>query len=228
MSKAAYQIKPANLPLGRPKNSAKRDGIIRAATALFMTKGYELTSMEAVALKADVSKITIYNHFSDKDELFKCVIQSRCAKLAIFNSYADLASQHPEPALIAIGKSFATLMYNPDSIRLHRIMISEAARHSKTVRLFYESGPQRVKTVFSDLLRQWVDKNLLVISDIAKAAEHYFSLLKGEMHMKVCFGIAAPPSPEELEPHIDAAVSVFLSAYQSKAPPPCQPKHRPD
>jgi TetR/AcrR family transcriptional repressor of mexJK operon len=44
---------------GRPKDTAKREEIVAAATDLFMQKGYELTSMEAVARQAGVSKLTI-------------------------------------------------------------------------------------------------------------------------------------------------------------------------
>jgi TetR/AcrR family transcriptional repressor of mexJK operon len=212
----SHHTQDIRLSVGRPKDASKRDGIIRAATNLFMSKGYELTSMEAVAAKAGVSKITIYNNFVDKDELFKQVIQSRCNALAVIGAFADMAERKPQDALIEIGKNFAALMYNADSIRLHRIMLSEATRRTKTVQLFYEAGPHRVKKLFSDLLQQWVNKGVLKIIDIPKASEHYFSLLKGEMHVKVCLGIAATPTSEELAPHIAAAVRVFMSAYQPR------------
>ena len=64
---------------GRPKDSVKREEIVSAATLLFMENGYGLTSMEAVAKQAGVSKLTIYSHFADKSELFRAIIQQRHA-----------------------------------------------------------------------------------------------------------------------------------------------------
>src|ERR1700685_3610870 len=85
---------------GRPKDSAKREGIVRAATALFMKDGYELTSMDAVAKKADVSKLTIYSHFADKSDLFREVIRCRCDKSAMPECFLALAQESPEEALL--------------------------------------------------------------------------------------------------------------------------------
>ena len=84
---------------GRPKDSAKREDIVVAATRLFMEKGYELTSMEAVAGEANVSKLTIYSHFADKNQLFRAIIQYRCEKIGMPDSFLAEASLTPEEAL---------------------------------------------------------------------------------------------------------------------------------
>ena len=48
-------------------NSRKR--ILKASRKLFSQKGYEETMMEDIAKKAEVSKATIYNYFSNKESL---------------------------------------------------------------------------------------------------------------------------------------------------------------
>lgn len=48
-------------------NSRKR--ILKASRKLFSQKGYEETMMEDIANKAEVSKATIYNYFSNKESL---------------------------------------------------------------------------------------------------------------------------------------------------------------
>ena len=50
---------------GRPKDQAKRLAILEAAKTLFMRNGYEGSSMDAIAAEAGVSKLTVYNHFTD-------------------------------------------------------------------------------------------------------------------------------------------------------------------
>ena len=208
--------KPAPSGLGRPKDISKREDIVRAAGVLFMNKGYELTSMEAVAQKADVSKLTIYSHFADKDELFKEVIRLRCDKLAMPESYLALAKEPVEKGLLKLASNFTTLVFNPDSIRLHRIMQGEAQRHPRVIQIFYEAGPKRVKSAFADLLKAWVKQGQLSIPDVTRATQQFFSLLKGEMLSKIILCCATEPTKRELALHVRASVTFFLAAYQTK------------
>ena len=41
----------------------------------FLTHGYTATSMDRIAIAANVSKATIYSHFRDKTDLFAAIIQ---------------------------------------------------------------------------------------------------------------------------------------------------------
>jgi TetR/AcrR family transcriptional repressor of mexJK operon len=202
---------------GRPKDSAKREGIVRAANALFMKNGYTLTSMESVAKKADVSKLTIYSHFANKDDLFKEVIRQRCDKLGSPESFMALANEPVEKALLQLGINFTTHIFTQDSLRLHSIMQAEAARHPKVVQIFFEAGPKRVRTAFGALLKQWHDQKQLHIPDITKATEQFFSLLKGEMMMRIMLLQMPLPSDAARKAHVRATVEFFLAAYQPKS-----------
>jgi len=199
--------------VGRPKDAGKRDNIVRAANSLFMKNGYSLTSMEAVAKNADVSKLTIYSHFANKDELFKEVIRLRCDKLAAPESFMALADQPVEKSLLKLGIDFTSLVFRPDSIRLHCIMQAEAARHPKVVQIFYETGPKRVRSEFAKLLQEWNNQKKLIIPDASKASNQFFSLLKGEMLMQVILLRMPMPSETELKEHVRTTVDFFLSAY---------------
>jgi TetR/AcrR family transcriptional repressor of mexJK operon len=198
---------------GRPKDAAKREGIVRAANILFMKNGYSLTSMEAVARNASVSKLTIYSHFANKDELFKEVIRKRCEGLATAESFMALAKEPVEEALLRLGLNFTLLVFTPDSIRLHRIMQAEAVRHPKVVRIFYETGPKHVRSEFARLLQAWQEQKQLNIPDPAKASDQFFSLLKGEMLVQVTLLGMPMPNEAELKKHVRATVDFFLSAY---------------
>ena len=47
----------------------RMEDIVTAAFEIFLEKGYEGTSMEAIASKAQISKGGLYHHFSSKDEI---------------------------------------------------------------------------------------------------------------------------------------------------------------
>jgi TetR/AcrR family transcriptional regulator of autoinduction and epiphytic fitness len=53
----------------------KREAIVMAAIAEFRDRGFEITSMDRIAARAEVSKRTVYNHFPSKEELFAEILQ---------------------------------------------------------------------------------------------------------------------------------------------------------
>mgnify|MGYP001801112976 CR=1 FL=1 len=53
---------------------AKKEQILKGALQVFLLDGYEGTSMDRVAEKAGVSKITIFKYFLDKKILFTILI----------------------------------------------------------------------------------------------------------------------------------------------------------
>ncbi len=54
------------MTVGRPKDLEKRKRILESAKILFLECGYHGCSMNKIAQKADVTKLTVYNHFQDK------------------------------------------------------------------------------------------------------------------------------------------------------------------
>ena len=62
----------------RQVNTRKGDAILKAATALFLQDGFEKTSMDAIALKAGVTKQTVYSHYQSKEQLFTRMISDLC------------------------------------------------------------------------------------------------------------------------------------------------------
>lgn len=53
----------------------KRQAVIDAAIEEFLLAGFEATSMDRIAARADVSKRTVYNHFRSKEVLFEEILR---------------------------------------------------------------------------------------------------------------------------------------------------------
>lgn len=54
------------------RSSQTRDKILNAAIALFARQGFEGTSLQDIASRADVRRSLILYHFASKDDLWKC------------------------------------------------------------------------------------------------------------------------------------------------------------
>ena len=119
----------------RTRSDIKREAIIQAATQAFQEFGVNGTSMDKLAELANVSKRTVYNHFSTKEELVMHLVtqQWQTAILNINKKYdatlpldeqlEDLILQdiefmvsesHLDLARVAIGHFF----YEPEKLKM--------------------------------------------------------------------------------------------------------------
>jgi AcrR family transcriptional regulator len=58
-----------------PAEAAQLDNDLReAALRLFLDRGYDATSMDAIAKAAGTTKVTVYARFQSKEELFSSVL----------------------------------------------------------------------------------------------------------------------------------------------------------
>ncbi|WAJ36441.1 TetR/AcrR family transcriptional regulator [Pseudomonas sp. GOM7] len=199
---------------GRPKDPAKRRAILDAAKTLFLRHGYDGSSMDAIANEAGVSKLTVYNHFTDKETLFSAAIKAKCEEQLpelLFKLPDDVPL---EKQLLEIGRGFLALVNSRESVEMHRMMVNLASQGSKLAQMFYEAGPLRIQEEMELLLGKAAQRGLLAIDDPQRAADHFFCLLKGGAHFRLLIGCGEPLQGKAAELHMNDAVQLFLRAYR--------------
>jgi TetR/AcrR family transcriptional regulator, mexJK operon transcriptional repressor len=209
---------------GRPKDMAKRQAILEAAKILFLSNGYANTSMDAVALEAGVSKLTVYSHFTDKESLFGEAVREKCAEQMPVELFDVEVTGPLREQLTAIANAFFCLVTSEESIALHRLLTTGAGSSAKLAQIFWEAGPQSVQREFAQFLRREVEARQLEIADIPRAAQQFFCLLKGDLHARqLCGCSGAPFQQAEIDQHIAATVEMFLRAYAPGMRPTLSP-----
>ena len=203
---------------GRPKDLEKRAAILEAAMRLFPARGYDGVSMDAIAQAASVSKLTVYNHFEDKESLFSAAVTTCCEQLLPAQVFQPPADQPLRDALISIGRGFIELVMDERAVTLHRMMISQAGQDPRLTELFFAAGPRRTLDAMEAFLRHADQAGQLRVPSPAHAAEHFFCLLKGIRHLRVLVGLCPLPSPDERRAQADEVVDLFLRAYSAGAP----------
>jgi len=102
--------------------------IVDVATHLFLSDGFEATSLEKIAKEAGVSKRTLYSRFDSKSELFKAVV----ARYTTRNAAAIVPLQHPSATnverLTHICIETLGFCLNASVIALERVMMAEVER----------------------------------------------------------------------------------------------------
>ncbi len=64
---------PTSRPLRDEHRDATRAALITSARGLFADQGFQATSIDDIARAARVTKGAIYHHFTNKEDLFRCV-----------------------------------------------------------------------------------------------------------------------------------------------------------
>ena len=200
-------MKKAAPKRGRPKDPDKRLAILEAAKALFIEQGYAGTSMDAIAKSAGVSKLTLYSHFGHKDDLFQQCVASKCEEHAPDTLYDPSSNLPLRQRLLSIGAAFIELLFSEEAIKFYRMMAGEARQTGKLGRLFHAAGPQRTLDQFDELLAAAVRSGELTVRDRQRAGNHFFSMLRGDHHMRVIMG-EKRPAASELRKHTADVVDV--------------------
>jgi TetR/AcrR family transcriptional repressor of mexJK operon len=208
--------KPPSAPAlkrGRPKDPEKRRAILEAATLRFSQLGVAGTSMDAIAADAGVSKLTLYSHFHNKEELFRQVVEAKCGEHwpeELFDTHAQLPL---DERLHQIGRGFLDLIYSPEVINLYRLMAAEGARATPPGLLFWATGPELTLQRFAQILAAADAAGALHVPDPRWSAASFFSLLQAEHYLRCLIGAVAPPSAAARRKHVRDVVALFLRGH---------------
>ena len=117
-------------------------------------------------------------------------------------------------ALNHIGRGFIELVLDARTVTLHRVMIAQAGQNPRLTEVFFDAGPRRTLAEMEAFLRQAHQRGSLRIADPARAAEHFFVLLKGLRHLRILVGLDEAPGEAERDAHVRDVVDLFVRAYQ--------------
>ncbi len=214
---------------GRPtrEEAAARDRrILDTAAAMFERRGYEGTTIDALAEAAGVGKPTLYARFGDKGGLFAAVFRMRVeAVLAPVVAEATAAAEAHERAdlpqvLRTIGILLLQRSLLPDTVALSRIIVAEAERFPELARLSHTEGWLRCVGTIADLLRSYDRAGAIAVQpDVEEAADLFLSLIMGRMQRAVMLGLPAPDMAA-ITRRVARCVDIFLNGVATRTAGP--------
>jgi AcrR family transcriptional regulator len=105
------------------RTEATTAALVDAARELFARDGYDATSLDAVAARANMTKGAVYHHFDGKRQLFEAVFTREVEQLATPLVEAYARKKDPWEAFKAGCRAFLDECLDPD---LQRIVLLDA------------------------------------------------------------------------------------------------------
>jgi len=198
---------------GRPIDNRKINSIIETARTLFAQNGFERTTLDAIAEISGVTKMTIYNHFKSKEELFGATITNRIKKEFAFD-IETLDPRNPSDGLMKIGSRFILLLRKEEVLGTYRTMFSSALTYPKLCLEFYQKGPLEVHQQVAEYLQQCSKEGSLKITNLDISTSQFLSLFLGLDHIRCMLGLKKPTKKDD-EQLILKNVDFFIQASRN-------------
>lgn len=202
----------------------KHRAILAGALTVFARDGYTRASIDAICAQAGVSTRTVYNHFGDKAQLFREVIQESATRAA--SAQVAIIDRHLrkitdlEVDLVEFGEALVAPMTTQDAAHFALVRQINAEREHippDAIEAWQETGPRRVLRALAGRLRVLAERGLLRLDhaghDADRAAFHLMLLISAAEN-------AAPRDGQSKEMAVTdmvrSGVRTFLYGYASE------------
>lgn len=196
----------------RGRSIEKRRAMLEAARELFVTQGYELASVDAIAAQAGVSKRTVYDHFGDKETVFAAVLEAVGDRLTATVQSALEQDAKATGDLRARLLNFArciVLDAFPSSDYVHFRRLSTRRGSWRQDR---ESAISVAMELFVRRVGQWAEAGVINTDKPRRAAEHFVALT-----LQLAFEAlerAETEASDEVDEILIDGVDAFVRAYR--------------
>jgi len=203
----------AETPTRREARKAdRRRTIIEVAKQGFLDRGYAETSMSTIAAALGGSKTTLWSYFRSKEELFEAVIEAKVADFRAKLDEALIPGGGTDAALGRFGRVLLRKILTPESVALHRLIVSEAERFPEMGHAFAEHGPDRVRARLCIYIEEEMAAGRLRRGDAQMAARQFIALCQAGCYLERLWRPTCKPISD---PDVDvaAAVDSFMAAW---------------
>src|SRR3984893_18145749 len=137
---SVMSIHPKRRGPGRPRDPAKLEAIMEAAYALFLERGIAATTMDAVAERASVSKMTVYAHFPDKPALIGAGFDRQIKLMRVLDISVGPDLDSSIERLVKLGEAVVSAGTRPQVIKVNLRMAECSGENPGLATTFYSAG----------------------------------------------------------------------------------------
>lgn len=203
---------PVSPRRGRPRDPERLQRILAAAARQFHEHGLSGTSMDAIAAEAGVSKMTVYSHFTSKEELFSAAVALRTTEL-MGSDMPPLDPLKPKQALTSVGRAFLRLIRDDQVVQHHRILFGLRDAHPEVRQAFHDGGPDRMVQALAAYLAEATRQGSLKVRQPALAADQFMGLFLGMGQLRHLLNLGKPTEQAD-EALLKANVALFIKAHE--------------
>ena len=150
---------PLAVPLRQRRKEARPQELLDAALELFVEKGFAATRSDEVAVRAGVSKGTLYLYYPSKEELLKAVIRQNLSQLIAEGSGIADEFEGPTAELLAfLMNTWWERVGNTPAGGIHKIIMSEVRNFPEIAQFYQEEVIHPANDLLVRTLKRGVER----------------------------------------------------------------------
>jgi AcrR family transcriptional regulator len=154
--------------LARRDPEARRQAILQAAAAVFVSDGFAAAKLDDVAEKAGVAKGTIYLHFKDKQDLLEQMVREAVSPvIARLEALAKLPDLPADMVLRSMFGVFQTEVLSTGRKDLLRLIMTEGPRFPAIAEFYHREVVSRGLKLMGEVLQRASNKGELAVDGVA-------------------------------------------------------------
>ena len=199
--------KPGKRRRGRPTLSNAE--LLDKALDLFLERGFEGTSIDAITAAAGMAKRTVYIRYGDKETLFKAALQHAIENWIVpIERLRAAETENLEQTMLEVAHILVANLISRSGVRLLKITNAESARRPDISTYTYERGTGSTIAYLADLFRRRVGHDSGSNQEWSQAGTAFLDLVVGGPPRMAAWGITL--SDEAIKDHISYSVRLFL------------------
>jgi AcrR family transcriptional regulator len=194
----------------------RRRAILGAAFDVLMEQGYAGASTLEIATRAKVSKRELYAEFGNKAGILQALITATATRMQAPLALAEATNRSSLATILnRYGVTALTELTNPAVVAINRLAVAEAGGKSELGRILDRSGREPTHMALLQWFARAQSAGLLGDGDPNRISGQFFSLLFGDIPVRLMMGVIAPPDATEIRRRADAAADAVLRLYPS-------------
>jgi AcrR family transcriptional regulator len=195
----------------------RRRCILEAAYDVLMERGYAGASTLEIATRARVSKRELYAEFGNKSGILQALIAATAARMQLPLATAAIRDRNDlAGALTAYGRLALAELTSPPVIAINRLAVAEAGRSSEMGGILEENGREPNRKALIDLMAKAQAAGVLDRGEPDAMAGQFFSLLLGDLMLRLMLGVTPRPGPGEIKKRAQAATEAVLALHAAR------------
>ncbi|MEY2659481.1 MAG: HTH-type transcriptional regulator RutR [Pseudomonadota bacterium] len=203
----------------RERRKHERPGeLLQAALELFVEKGFAATRVEEVALRAGVSKGTLFLYYESKEELFKAVIQAHLSDhfVAWDQEYAQFEGSSAD--LMRYGlSSWWERIGSTLAGGLTKLVMSESRNFPEVAAFYREQVIEPGQTLLQRILQRGIDRGEFRPLDVPAASLSLISAMVFLMMWRHSMAGCAPGADFDPKGFLNTHLETLLQAWSANA-----------
>ena len=164
-------------------NQERIQNILKVGYKFFSLYGFEKTTMKDIANELGFSKGSLYYYFTDKDSLFKAIVEN--SQQDFIKEIAEKLKSCESPLEKLKEYNKQRLFFFKSILNMNQVKVSEYRSYSPDLKQLWVNFREQEIEIIESILKEGAVKNEKVDFNLREMAELFIDILKGLRNIQI-------------------------------------------